>query len=313
MTNTISPQSPAAWRDPALGARRELALPQGTLPVFDSGSGDPIVFVHGLLVNANLWRKIIPAFSGEYRCVAIDLPFGSHTTAMTDADLTPPGLAELVIAAIEELDLGPVTLVGNDSGGAVSQLVLAARPDLVARLVLTSCDAYENFPPSFFDYLGLAARTPGALTSLAVTMRLRPVRRLPIAYGWLARRPIDRAASDSYALPVGAKGIRADVRRAITGLDRQYTLSAARTFADFKNPVLLAWSAGDRFFPERYAERLAVDFPDARIEWIHDSGTFSPEDQPEQLIQAIRVFLNDQKSPPSNPPKSPKSVPPPKS
>ncbi|MFJ9365548.1 alpha/beta fold hydrolase [Nocardia sp. NPDC101769] len=292
MTHTISPESRAAWRDPALGTRRELALPHGTLNVFDSGSGDPVVFVHGLLVNANLWRRVVPALASEFRCVAIDLPFGSHTTAMPGADLSAPGLAQLVIQAIEELDLGPVTLVGNDSGGAVSQLVVAARPDLVARLVLTSCDAYENFPPPFFDYIGLAARTPGALTSLALSLRIRAVRRLPIAYGWLTRGPIDHAVSDSYALPVGTKAIREDVRRAIGGLDSQYTLAAAKTFADFKKPVLLAWSAGDRFFPDRYAERLAAEFPDARIEWIHDSRTFSPEDQPEQLTSAIRVFLD---------------------
>ncbi|MTE13284.1 alpha/beta fold hydrolase [Nocardia aurantiaca] len=292
MTHTITPESRAGWRDPALGTRRELSLPQGALTVFDTGSGDPLVFVHGLLVNANLWRKVIPALAGEFRCVAIDLPFGSHTTAMPAADLSAPGLAQLVIQAVEQLDLGPVTLVGNDSGGAVSQLVVAARPDLVARLVLTSCDAYENFPPPFFDYLGLAARTPGALACLALSMRIRPVRRLPIAYGRLAHGPIERAVSDSYALPVSAKAIREDVRRAIGGLDSRYTLTAAKTFADFEQPVLLAWSAGDRFFPDRYAERLAAEFPDARIEWIRDSYTFSPEDQPAQLTSAIRVFLD---------------------
>ncbi|OJF84749.1 hypothetical protein NS14008_27490 [Nocardia seriolae] len=287
----MSPESRAAFRDPVLGARRELALPQGTLTVFDSGSGDPIVFVHGLLANANLWRKVIAPLSVEFRCIAIDLPMGSHTTAMPDADLTPPGLAQLVIAAIEELDLGPVTLVGNDSGGAVSQLVVAGRPDLVARLVLTSCDAYENFPPPFFNYVGLAARTPGALTVLALSLRIRATRRLPIAYGWLARGPIEPAVSDSYALPVNAKPIREDVRRVITGIDSRYTLSAAKTFGEFKQPVLLAFSAGDRFFPARYAERLAADFADARIELIHDSRTFSPEDQPAQLVSAIRAFL----------------------
>ncbi|AYF76846.1 alpha/beta hydrolase [Nocardia yunnanensis] len=290
MTHTISPESPAAWRDPALGVRRELALPQGQLSVFDSGSGDPIVFVHGLLVNANLWRKVVPSLSGEYRCIAIDLPFGSHTTAMPDADLSAPGLAQLVIAAIEELDLGPVTLVGNDSGGAVSQLVVAARPDLVARLVLTSCDTYENFPPPFFDYIGLAARTPAALTALGLSLRSRVIRRLPIAYGWLAG-PIERPVSDSYALPVNSKAIREDVRRVIGGLDSKYTLEAAKTFADFENPVLIAWSAGDRFFPDRYAERLAADFPHARLDWIRDSRTFSAEDQPGQLTAAIKAFL----------------------
>ncbi|MGW4242403.1 alpha/beta fold hydrolase [Nocardia sp. NPDC004722] len=291
MTHTISPESPKAWRDPALGTRRELALPQGRLTVFDSGSGDPIVFVHGVLVNANLWRKVIPGLSREYRCVAIDMPLGSHTTAMPDAELDPPGLAQLVITAIESLDLGPVTLVGNDSGGAVSQLVATARPDLVARLVLTSCDAYENFPPPFFNYLGTAARTPGALAAMAQTLRIRPLRRLPIAFGWLMRGPLDPKVGDSYALPVTVPAIRADVRRVILGLDSHYLLTAAKTFADFKHPVLLAWSAGDRFFPDRYAERLAADFPDARITWIHDSRTFSAEDQPAQLTTAIAAFL----------------------
>lgn len=291
MTNASTLETRAGWRDPALGTRRELSLPQGKLAVFDSGSGDPIVFVHGLLVNANLWRKVIPGLSGEYRCVAIDLPFGSHAVAMPDADLTPPGLAQLVIGAIEELGLGPVTLVGNDSGGAVSQLVVAARPDLVSRLVLTSCDAYENFPPPFFNYVGLAARTPGALTSLALSLRIRAVRRLPIAYGWLAHGAFEPAVGDSYALPVSIKAIREDVRRVIVGLDSKYTLAAAKTYPDFKQPVLLAWSAGDRFFPDRYAERLAAEFPDARIEWIRDSRTFSPEDQPAQLTAAITSFL----------------------
>lgn len=290
MTNNTL-QARAAWRDPALGTRRELSLPQGKLVVFESGAGDPVVFVHGLLVNANLWRKVVAPLSREYHCVAIDMPMGSHTVPMPDAELDAPGLAKMVIAAIERLNLGPVTLVGNDSGGAVSQLVLAARPDLVARLVLTSCDAYENFPPPFFNFVGTMARTPGALTMLALSLRIRAARRLPIAFGWLATGKLDPAVGDSYALPVNDRAIREDVRRVITGLDNSQTLAAAKTFPDFKNPVLLAWSAGDRFFPERYAERLAADFPDARIEWIANSRTFSPEDQPAVLTAAITRFL----------------------
>ncbi|MFE3699257.1 alpha/beta fold hydrolase, partial [Nocardia tengchongensis] len=120
-----------------------------------------------------------------------------------------------------------------------------------------------------------------------------PAPRGPTAPGGGPPPPPARAASDSYALPVGVKAIRSDTRRAILGLDRKHTLAAARTFADFKKPVLLAWSAGDRFFPDKYAERMAADFPDARIEWIRDSGTFSPEDQPEQLVGAIRGFLTE--------------------
>src|SRR5690348_9312821 len=108
----------ASWRSPALGDAREIDLPQGTLRVHETGTGQPIVFVHGLLVNANLWRKVVPTLSGDFRCLCLDMPLGSNVRPMPkDADLTPYALADLVADAIEKLGLEDVTLVGNDTGG----------------------------------------------------------------------------------------------------------------------------------------------------------------------------------------------------
>ncbi|MEV6771766.1 alpha/beta hydrolase [Nocardia sp. NPDC051030] len=287
----------ATWRHSDLGERFELALPEGRIDVFRRGAGEPIVFVHGVLVNANLWRNVVPRLADEFQCTTLDLPLGSHARPLPDADLTLPGLARLVVGALEAMRVGPVTLVGNDSGGAVCQLVAATRPDLIKRLVLTSCDAYENFPPPAFGFLKLLASTPGAVAALAAGLRLRAVQRLPIAYGWLTFRPIDRDASDSYALPPSAvPGIRDDLRRLLRGLDKRHTLTAARSFAGFVRPVLLAWSADDRFFLPRYATRMAEDFPNARIEWIPDARTLSPEDQPALLATAISTFIGENPS-----------------
>ncbi|MFI5775844.1 alpha/beta fold hydrolase [Nocardia sp. NPDC051570] len=281
------------WRDSALGARRELALPAGAIDIFERGEGEPVVFVHGLLVNANLWRRVVPRMAHEFHCVTIDLPFGSHRISMPDADLDPPGLARLVIDTIEALGLGPVTLVGNDTGGAICQLVAAARPDLIARLVLTSCDAYENFPPPRFGYLKLVARLPGGVATLGAALRIPAVRRLPLAFGALSKRALAREAIDSYALPAGvARDIRADLRRVLRGLDRRHTIAAAKAFTTFGRPVLLAWSTEDPLFPTRYAHRLAGDFRDARIEWIPGAGTLSPEDQPALVATAIAMFVS---------------------
>jgi pimeloyl-ACP methyl ester carboxylesterase len=279
------------WRDPALGTRRRIELPTGRLDVFEAGAGEPIVFVHGLLVNANLWRHLIPRLAPQSQCVTIDLPFGAHARSMPTADLTPPGLATLVIDAIEALGLGPVTLVGNNSGGAVCQLVATRRPDLLARLVLTSCDAYDNFPPKAFGYLKLAARVPGAIWLMVNVMRVPVLRRLPLAFGLLTRRPIERAASDSYALPaVAGRDIRDDLRRLLASLDSRHTLAAARRFGEFDRPVLIAWSQRDWFFPAGHAERLAGAFPDARLAWLPDARTLSPEDQPARLAGLIADF-----------------------
>jgi pimeloyl-ACP methyl ester carboxylesterase len=282
----------ANWRSEALGPARTLELGEGRIRAHLTGEGPPIVFVHGVLVNANLWRKVVPRLEGHTR-VTLDLPLGSHLESMpADADLSPPGLAAMIADAIEALDLDDVTVVGNDTGGALTQLMAVRRPERIARLVLTSSDAFDNFPPRFFRILFAPARIPGVMPVAFAPLRLRPLRRLPIAYGWLSREKIDRDAEDSYALPMVRRGeIRRDLRRVLAGIDPKYTLDAAARLTAFDKPVLIAWSADDRFFPTEHAERLAKLLPNARLEWIEGARTFSPEDRPERLAELISAFV----------------------
>lgn len=285
----------ALWRDPALGTAREIELTQGTLRAFETGSGAPIVFAHGLLVNANLWRKVVSRLSPDFRCVTLDLPLGSHTLPMPDdVDLSPYALADLIADSIEALGLEDVTLVGNDSGGALSQIVVTRRPERIGRLVLTSCDYRDNLPPAMFAYLKPAATIPGAMKLLMASMRLRAPRRLPFAFGWLVKRPIDRPAEDSYVLPgMTVPGVERDVKRVIRGLDKRYTNEAADKLGGFKKPALIAWSREDRFFKPAHAEQLARDLPNARLEWIDDARTFASEDQPGPLAELIGGFVRE--------------------
>jgi pimeloyl-ACP methyl ester carboxylesterase len=285
----------ADWRSPALGPARTLDLGGGRrIRAHVTGEGPAIVFVHGALVNANLWRKVVSRLDG-YTRVALDMPLGSHPEPMPkDADLTPPALADLVADSLEALDLRDVTLVGNDTGGGLSQIVATQRPDRIGALVLTSCDAFDNFPPRFFRIVLAPARIPGVIPVGFGGLRLRPLRRLPIAYGWLSNGPIDRDAEDSYVLPVLTRGpIRRDVRKLLGGLDPAYTLDAAAKLASWDRPTLIAWSENDRFFPPEHAERLAKLIPGARLEWVEGARTFSPEDAPERLAELIGTFAGD--------------------
>jgi pimeloyl-ACP methyl ester carboxylesterase len=284
----------ATWRDPALGVARELELRQGRLRYFEAGTGSPIVFAHGLLVNANLWRKVVARLAPEFRCIALDLPLGSHTLQMpADAELTPPGLADLIADALEALALEQVTLVGNDTGGALCQIVVTRRPERIGRLVLTSCDYRDNFPPRMFRYFKPAAAVPGAMKLLMLPMRLRWPRRLPFAFGWLVKRPIDRQAEDSYLLAgMTIPGVEHDLKRVIKGLDTRYTNEAAERLKEFDKPVLIAWSREDSFFKPAHAERLAQDLPNARLEWIENARSLSPEDEPRRLAELIASFVH---------------------
>lgn len=274
----------------------EVQLTQGTIRYRDTGgSGEPIVFVHGFLVDGALWRGVADRLSDDFRCVMPDLPLGSHRTPMRpDADLTPPGLARLIDDFMRALDLEGVTLVGNDTGGALCQLVATRHPGRLARLVLTSCDAFENFPPRMFRYLALTARVPGGMTLLAKSMRLPGAARMPFSFGWVTKRSIPRDLLAQWTGPViGDAAIRRDAGKVIRGIDPSYTLETAERLRDFDKPALVAWGADDKFFPVEHGERLAKILPDARFVRIPDSRSFVSVDQPERLADAIAGFVRE--------------------
>lgn len=275
-------------------AMNEIKLPQGTVRYRESGSGDQtVVLLHGLLVDGQLWRKVVPHLEGEYRVIVPDLPLGVHAVPLNeDADRSPTGMAQLIADFLEALDLHDVTLVGNDSGGGLCQLVAVAHPERVGRLVLTPCDAFEIFPPALFKPMVWSARVPGALTAFLQPMRLRPLRRLPIAFGWLAKRPIDHAVTDSWVKAFLAdRGVRRDVVGFLKGSSPKLLIQAGAKLPGFDKPVLVAWAPDDRFFKWELGERLAAAFPDARMVRIEDSYAFVPEDQPERTAEVIRDFV----------------------
>lgn len=285
----------ASWRAQSLGPRQVLDLGAGRrIGAHVTGEGPPIVFVHGALVNANLWRKVVPRLEG-FKRVTLDLPLGSHLEPMPKhADMSPPALADLIADALEGLDLHDVTVVASDTGGGLTQILAVRRPQRIGALVLTSCDAFDNFPPRFFRIVLAPARIPGAIPIAFGGLRIRALRRLPIAYGWLTNEQIAADAEDSYVLPVLTRTeVRRDIRRVLAGLDPKYTIDAALKLASWERPALIAWSADDRFFPPEHGERLAKIIPGARFERIEGARTFSAEDQPERLAGLIGAFVEE--------------------
>lgn len=266
----------------------------GPIEVVEHGdpSGPPLLFVHPFMTNARHWRKVVPQLHA-IRSITPTFPLGSHTKAMhADADLTPPGMARIVVDVLDALGVERATLVGNDTGGAVAQVTASRHPERVSGLILTSCDAYDVFPPRMFSYLKPAARIPGATNVLALFLRVPGVTRLPFTYGWVAKDRIDRDVRRSYIEPViRDRAVRRDIVKVIMGLDKRYTLEAADRLRSFTEPVLVAWGAEDRFFPLRLAQQLARDIPRAQLEIIDGARTFTPEDNPRVLAELIRKFV----------------------
>jgi pimeloyl-ACP methyl ester carboxylesterase len=281
-------------------ANREVQLTNGTIGYRDSGSGEPLLFVHGLLVNGLLWRKVVPLLEGDFRCIVPDLPLGSHKVAMsTEADLSPPGLAAMLDELMAKLELERVTLVANDTGGAIAQITAANHPERIGRLVLTNCDAFENFLPPAFRPLQWAARVPGLFTASIQGMRLEFLRRhMPMAFGWLIKHDLEGAPLADWVRPtLSDRTVRRDTIKVLRGISPRYTLEAAETLRGFDRPTMLAWAREDRFFKPSFAERLAETIPGARLEWVDDSYTFVSEDQPERLAELINAFSSGAERP----------------
>ena len=274
---------------------QKMDLNAGPIHYTDSGSGEPILFVHGLLVNGRLWERAAALLSADFRCIVPDWPLGAHPEPMRPgADLSPPAIADMVVELMDSLGLERATIVGNDSGGAISQLMATAHPDRVGRLVLTNCDLYEDFPPKLFAYFRLVRRIPGGLTAMAQTMRLKALRRTPIAFGVLTKSRLPDELLDAWLDPlIRNPAIRRDALQFIRGVEPELTVVAAERLASFPAPTLFAWAPEDRWFRIADAERLAGSMPNARVERIAGAKTFVSIDQPNLLADSIAAFMRE--------------------
>jgi len=218
------------------------------------------------------------------------------------ADLSLPGIARLAAEFLDGLDLRDVTLVGNDTGGALVQLLMGDGNARVGRAVLVSCDAFDNFPPGLTGKaLVLSGKLPAPLFGLFIQqMRLRAVRRLPIAFGWLTKR--GDAATARWLRPVMTRPeIRRDAVRMLraAAADGGFLVAAAERLPDFDQPALVVWASRDRVMPPEHGQRLAGLLPQGRLTEVDDSYTLIPLDQPARLAQAIQDFGDELETEPS--------------
>jgi pimeloyl-ACP methyl ester carboxylesterase len=270
-------------------------VPGGRVSVRDSGGdGQLVLFVHGALVDGRLWDAVWPAVAAAgYRCALPDLPLGAHRIALDlDADRSPLGQALRIAGLIRALGYQRAVVVGNDTGGALCQILAAEEPEVVDRLILTPADAFNHFPPTAFRALPPIARSPRLLRAA-----LRPVSRGPgmrLLARLLAKRPIpDSLLRDWFGAIYEDPGVLRDLAGLVAPMKPGITLDAAERLRTFPRPALMAWATEDRFFPFSDAEKLAALLPDGRLVPIHDSYTFTPIDQPHATADAIVSFLRE--------------------
>lgn len=270
--------------------RKEIQLSQGPIRYREAGEGRPVVFVHGYLVDGRLWDGVVDRLSDRFRCIAPDWPIAAHRAAMNpDADLTPPGIARLIADFLTKLELEDVTIVGNDSGGAMSQVLVTTHPERIGRLVLTNCDTHENFPPGMFKAMPPVAKLPGGMVLLSAPFRIGALARR--AFKPFAKTKIPDELVASWMKPAKTdSAVMRDAAKVTAGMNKRHTLAAAEKLRGSQLPILLTWAPGDKYFPISYAERLVDEAGNAKLVRIPDAKTFVPLDQPQRLAEEIAQF-----------------------
>lgn len=273
---------------------RDITLSTGAIHYENSGPADgrPLIFINGYSMGSSLWRALTERLEGRgFHCVAPTWPLGAHTEPVRrEAELTMEGVAAMVGELLDLLGLDDAVLVGNDTGGAIAQIVATTVPQRIGALVLTSCDAFDNFPPPILKPFIAAAKYPPVFTAALQPLRTKLGRHR--AFGALAHADIDQLVVDWLTPALTDHRIREDLRRFTASLTRESTVKAAARLREFDKPALVAWSADDAFFPLEDGKRLAETLPNGHLEVIAGARTFSMIDQPDKLGSLIAEFAH---------------------
>ncbi len=262
----------------------------------EAGQGDPVLFVHGNPTWSYLWRNIIPTVAETHRAIAFDLiGFGRSEH--------PPGSrydfddhAAILDGFIEQLGLERLSLVLHDWGGLLGMQYAVAHPDRVTKVVLASTYVLPLGAP--LRWLLRLPRTPGF--GWLLVQRLNLLLSLALRAGIRQRARRTPQLLRCYREPFPDVASRLPIRRWTEQLpsgpqDPSYRAleRIAAALPTFNRPVLLLKGSRDPILTTQRARRLVKALPHARLEVVEDAGHFLQEDQPQQVAELLRAFLNE--------------------
>jgi len=273
---------------------RTISIPAGEIEIHEIGTGTPLVCLHGALVSWQIWEPIArPLVARGYRVIMPSLPLGAHRSAMrADTDLTPPGLARIIVDVIGALDLPTVTTLSTDTATALTQLVLTLHPGVIDRAVMTSGDAFRYFFPPMFRPLQGLGYAPWLLPRVAGGMKHEKLRNSPLALGWITKAGVSDELAATWGEPIMRdRGVRRDTAKFLRGVSTRHTMQAAKALPQVTVPVMLVWGEIDKAFPLKLAQRLAALIPNCRVETVPDAACFVSLDNPDALVSLVADFV----------------------
>ncbi|MDT5027572.1 MAG: hypothetical protein QOE61_3998 [Micromonosporaceae bacterium] len=287
--------------------RRLVSTAHGEIAYRETGSGPAAIFIHGVFLNADLWDAQLRDLADLRRCIAPDLL--AHGQSAVSSELTLAKQAEMIISFIDAVvgdgqaqagngdagaGNGQVDLIGNDTGGAIAQLVAVAIPDRVRSLTLTNCDTDENLPPAAFQPiidLARAGELAGAMPAIAASPELA---RASLASSLEHPEAIGDDVLAGFFAPFTDPARAAAVQAYVAGMNNEVTVAIRGDLARLQTPTLIVWGTGDEFFGLSWARWLADTIPGTvRLVTVDGGRLFFPLERPAELSQPLRELWQE--------------------
>ena len=271
--------------------RQFVEIPQGRIAYVAHGEGPVAVFLHGVPLNGAHWRDVMSAVAHKRRAVALDLMGLGHSEVGKDEDLTFTAQARMVLTVLDALGVASFDLIGNDSGGGISQIVAATAPERIRSLTLTNCDCHDNWPPPAFGQAVMLAKA-GQL-GLAMTQMLENIdlarSEIGLGSGYERRETLTPELVRTYLGPVTANATRmAQLDRFVASMDCTQTLAIEAKLRTLRAPTQIVWGTADVFFARQWADWLRQTIPGAtRIVEAEGARLFFPEERPQWLAERL--------------------------
>jgi pimeloyl-ACP methyl ester carboxylesterase len=274
---------------------RSIDTPSGRISYAEAGSGPVALFVHGVLLNKHLWRHQMADLADIRRVIALDLLAHGDTEIAPDQDVSVTANANMLREFLDALKIDKVDLIGNDSGGGISQIFAANNPERVRTLTLTDCDAHDNWPPEAFRPFVEMTKAGGLKDTLNALVTDKSVYRSPNALGPAYEWPekVTDSDIDIYLRPhLRSEQRTRDLQRFVVAFDNKHTVAIESKLRQLRAPTLIVWGTDDVYFPIKWAHWLAKTIPSAKEPVVLEGARlFFPEERPETLNKLLRAHF----------------------
>jgi pimeloyl-ACP methyl ester carboxylesterase len=277
--------------------RRDVQTPSGLISYVEQGEGPVALFVHGVLLNGNLWRHQLAHLSDIRRCIALDLLAHGGTEVTKGGDVSVTANAQMILEFLDVLGIDQVDLVGNDSGGGIAQIFAALNPERVRSFTLTDCDTHDNWPPEAFKPFLATAAAGGLKDTLNAMLTDKSIYRSAGALGPAYENPgsISDAGIEDYLRPLVKTEQRLkDFERFLAAFDNRHTLAVEDKLKTLTAPTLIVWGTDDIYFDVKWGRWLADAIPGTRrLVEIKGARIFFPEERWAEFNRDLRAHWQD--------------------